>query len=77
MEKRVIAIDLDPQANLTSAFLAEGDLEALWDPDRLAVQRQARALAGRVTSHAAFLFRGRPPLRPFSCALRRFAAEVD
>jgi chromosome partitioning protein len=34
MDKRVIAIDLDPQANLTSAFLAEDDLESLWDPDR-------------------------------------------
>ena len=33
MGKRVIAIDLDPQANLTSAFLAEDDLEALWDSD--------------------------------------------
>ena len=31
--KRVIAIDLDPQANLTSAFLSEDDLEALWDGD--------------------------------------------
>jgi len=31
--KRVIAIDLDPQANLTSAFLSEDDLEMLWDPD--------------------------------------------
>lgn len=30
--KRVVAIDLDPQANLTSAFLAEDDLEALWEP---------------------------------------------
>lgn len=33
MGKRVIAIDLDPQANLTSAFLSEDDLEVLWDPD--------------------------------------------
>lgn len=32
MGKRVIAIDLDPQANLTSAFLDEDDLEALWEP---------------------------------------------
>jgi chromosome partitioning protein len=32
MGKRVVAIDLDPQANLTSAFLAEDDLEALWEP---------------------------------------------
>lgn len=34
LKQRVVAIDLDPQANLTSAFLAEDDLEALWDPDR-------------------------------------------
>lgn len=27
---RVIAIDLDPQSNLTSAFLSEEELEALW-----------------------------------------------
>ena len=32
MGKRVVAIDLDPQANLTSAFLPEDELEALWDP---------------------------------------------
>ena len=35
MGKRVVAVDLDPQANLTSAFLPEADLEALWDPDDL------------------------------------------
>lgn len=33
MGKRVVAIDLDPQANLTSAFLPEEELELLWDPD--------------------------------------------
>lgn len=33
MKKRVVTIDLDPQANLTSAFLPEEDLESLWDPD--------------------------------------------
>ncbi|MDQ3622574.1 MAG: AAA family ATPase [Verrucomicrobiota bacterium] len=33
MGRRVIAIDLDPQANLTSAFLPESDLERLWDAD--------------------------------------------
>ena len=31
--KRIVTIDLDPQANLTSAFLPEEDLEVLWDPD--------------------------------------------
>jgi chromosome partitioning protein len=30
--RRVVTIDLDPQANLTSAFLPEESLEALWDP---------------------------------------------
>ena len=33
MGKRVIAVDLDPQANLTSAFLPEKKLEGLWDTD--------------------------------------------
>ncbi len=33
MGKRVVAIDLDPQANLTSAFLTEDKLELLWNPD--------------------------------------------
>ena len=28
---RVLACDLDPQANLTAAFLDEGRLEKLWD----------------------------------------------
>lgn len=32
MGRRVVAIDLDPQANLTSAFLEEDDLEGLWEP---------------------------------------------
>ncbi|HEX9724547.1 MAG TPA: AAA family ATPase [Vicinamibacteria bacterium] len=31
--KRVVTVDLDPQANLTSAFLPEEDLEVLWDTD--------------------------------------------
>lgn len=31
--KRIVAIDLDPQANLTSAFLPDEQLEALWDTD--------------------------------------------
>jgi chromosome partitioning protein len=33
MGKRVLAMDLDPQANLTSAFLDEEVLERLWNPD--------------------------------------------
>lgn len=33
---RVVAIDFDPQANLTSAFLDEDTLESLWDSDPVA-----------------------------------------
>lgn len=32
--KRVLVADLDPQANVTSMFLPEKKLEALWDPDQ-------------------------------------------
>lgn len=35
MDKRVVAVDLDPQANLTSAFLPEEKLEELWDAELL------------------------------------------
>ncbi len=33
MGYRVVAVDLDPQANLTSAFLTEDCLNGLWNPD--------------------------------------------
>lgn len=39
MGKRVVAIDLDPQAKLTSAFLSEDDLEVLWDMDATGERR--------------------------------------
>lgn len=44
MGKRVVAIDLDPQANLTSAFLSEEVLESLWD-DELA-WKQGKTIYG-------------------------------
>jgi len=31
---RIVAVDLDPQANLTTAFLPEDELEKLWDGDQ-------------------------------------------
>jgi cellulose biosynthesis protein BcsQ len=31
--RRVVVVDLDPQANLTSAFLDEDELERLWESD--------------------------------------------
>ena len=32
LDRPVLAVDLDPQANLTAAFLQEEELEKLWDP---------------------------------------------
>ena len=36
IDYRVLVCDLDPQANLTAAFLDEGQLEQLWDEGRAA-----------------------------------------
>lgn len=44
MGKQVVAVDLDPQANLTSAFLSEDVLEDLWDSDD--TQRVGRTMYG-------------------------------
>ena len=44
MGKRVVAVDIDPQANLTSAFLAEDILEELWDSGE--AQRAGRTIYG-------------------------------
>jgi len=33
MGRKIVVVDLDPQSNLTSAFLSENQLEKLWDPD--------------------------------------------
>lgn len=33
MGRKVLVADLDPQANVTSMFLPESELEKLWDPD--------------------------------------------
>ena len=33
MGKRILVADFDPQANLTSMFLSEPELEELWNPD--------------------------------------------
>jgi cellulose biosynthesis protein BcsQ len=35
MGNRVLVADFDPQANLTSMFLTEAELERLWDPDNV------------------------------------------
>jgi cellulose biosynthesis protein BcsQ len=39
---RVLAVDLDPQANLTAAFFDEEELEALWEPEEDLFGREQR-----------------------------------
>ncbi len=34
LRKRIVAADLDPQANLTAAFLREEEIETLWDEEK-------------------------------------------
>ena len=43
IDYRVLVCDLDPQANLTAAFLDEGQLEQLWDEGR-AAQASAKTI---------------------------------
>jgi chromosome partitioning protein len=42
--KRVLVADLDPQANVTSMFLPEHKLEALWNPDHIQEETVIAAL---------------------------------
>lgn len=46
--KRVLAIDLDPQSNLTSSFLDEDDLAFLWDESDPTFPSHQEALFSRV-----------------------------
>lgn len=41
----VLVADLDPQANLTSMFLTEPELERLWDPDNIQDQSVMASLS--------------------------------
>lgn len=49
LRKRVVIVDLDPQANLTSAFLDEDSIDAIWngpDPSGTTIYRCVKPLAG-------------------------------
>ncbi len=48
LQKKVIAVDLDPQANLTAAFLDEDQLESLWEDEKKpnTIYRAIKPLAG-------------------------------
>ena len=47
LRKRIVAVDLDPQANLTAAFLIEEEIEAIWEEEKpgLTVYRCVEPLA--------------------------------
>lgn len=83
MGKRVVAIDLDPQANLTSAFLSEEVLEELWDsPD---VQRgrtiygcvQPLTKVGDIRAPETRSITGRLHLVPGDLALAGFEDQLS
>lgn len=48
LRKRIVAADLDPQANLTAAFLTEEEIEAIWEEEKpgSTVFQCVRPLAG-------------------------------
>ncbi|KHD10359.1 chromosome partitioning protein [Candidatus Thiomargarita nelsonii] len=46
LHKRVIAVDLDPQANLTAAFLDEDKIETLWNASGSTIFHSVKPLTG-------------------------------
>jgi chromosome partitioning protein len=60
---RVLAVDLDPQSNLTAAFLDEEELEALWAPEEELFERAQRSLFVRTESSRTIADAVRPILR--------------
>jgi cellulose biosynthesis protein BcsQ len=48
LHKRVVAVDLDPQANLTAAFLDEDKIETLWNDNASGstIYRSVKPLTG-------------------------------
>jgi cellulose biosynthesis protein BcsQ len=51
---KMLAVDLDPQANLTAMFLDEEHLEALWPDDEH--HGDFQELAGKIAPHAGISF---------------------
>ena len=83
MGKRVLVADLDPQANVTSMFLPETELEKLWDPEvdskrsiMAAIQPLIRGL-GDVGTAPCHLIRDGLRLLPGDLNLSSFESKLS
>jgi len=72
MGRRVLALDLDPQANLTAAFLDEDQLEALWETQGgfTTIYRAVQPLTAVGDLHA-------PILSDIACRLHLIPGDVS
>ena len=83
MGQRVVACDLDPQANLTAAFLDEDALEALWGDDAPATAStiyqciQPLTAVGDLRKPALQQITGRLALLPGDLALSGFEDQLS
>ena len=79
--KRVVAVDLDPQANLTAAFLDEGELELLWDtgktPSTIYKAVEPLTQVGDLQEPILSAIRGRLHLVPGDVALASFEETLS
>ncbi|MEV0623057.1 ParA family protein [Nonomuraea sp. NPDC050404] len=67
MNHRVLAVDLDPQSNLTSAFLDEDDLAIIWEGPETPVWGEARdrGSTGTVATSVLPIMEGTGDVRSF------------
>lgn len=76
MGRRVLAIDLDPQANLTSAFLDDAALEKLWDGAGYGAHERTLG-AGTDPQNANTIFRCVKPLLAVGDLLAPQLQKID
>jgi len=74
MGKRVLVADFDPQANLTSMFLSELELEKLWDPDDSHAQSVMAPLSPMIRGLGDI---GPTPLHKISPDIRLIPGDLD
>jgi cellulose biosynthesis protein BcsQ len=81
MGRRVLALDLDPQANLTAGFLEEDQLESLWEtqtgPTTIYKAVQPLTKVGDLAEPALATISSRLHLVPGDVALARFEEKLS
>jgi cellulose biosynthesis protein BcsQ len=74
MGKRILVADFDPQANLTSMFLTEPELEKLWDPDNTQDQSVMAPLSPIIRGLGDI---GRTPLQRIAPNIRLIPGDLN